>query len=439
MLPHGKHGKQHRRSRGLTTLYKTLRVLHAVDKGFCRSQCKVHSIGGLVTARWLQRDRCGRQGQLVTAGRSLRQMAHLQQQRRKKLASRRHLQVRRQHGLTVHPAGSAVPVGRILTSAAAAAAAAQQQVGTGKLAGSKELATVLPQVSQWLGASPTGKPQSMQQALAQQEANRKRRKRSLAALQDVSDLVDPDADMQNDLAGEPQAAPEVANKELVSRLGLEEGTRAQAKVETAKRKEERARILHLEKLLGTILRGKRKLWTGVLPAAHLIAYCTLHQIPAPQFSIHSISLKQNHGICILPHLGIQLSTVREFPTFDKAKEAVALFTLLFMEEALDSIDEHVHVLKPGDAVPVLPPKSISEVEEAEDGSPEASSIRAQSKVSESSPRPASASLTSTKSEATAGLAAFPDERPSKSAKVEALKQLAMELADLLADEFSVAA
>lgn len=47
----------------------------------------------------------------------------------------------------------------------------------------------------------TCSPRSKQQALAQQEASRKRRKRSLNALQNAPELANADADLHNDLSG----------------------------------------------------------------------------------------------------------------------------------------------------------------------------------------------------------------------------------------------
>lgn len=91
-----------------------------------------------------------------------------------------------------------------------------------------------------------------------------------------------------------------------------------------------------------------------------MAHMMHHQLE----QVRKMPAKPSHPCLALTYLLWALTAVNEYATFDKAKEAVALFTVLFLEDALDDSSEFVYVQQPGDVPPMQAPDMKAEVSPA---------------------------------------------------------------------------
>eukprot|EP01025_Chloroclados_australasicus_P006884 TRINITY_DN12187_c0_g2_i11.p1 TRINITY_DN12187_c0_g2~~TRINITY_DN12187_c0_g2_i11.p1 ORF type:complete len:470 (+),score=59.51 TRINITY_DN12187_c0_g2_i11:40-1449(+) len=100
-------------------------------------------------------------------------------------------------------------------------------------------------------------------------------------------------------------------------------------------------------------------WTGIAPKEFLQKWCEDHQCAEACYNVIEQRPASNGsgvtfcGVCVLPHLGVQVAAERSFHTIDEAVQNAALLALLYLDGAVpDGSTRMCHVIPVGYQIPL---------------------------------------------------------------------------------------
>eukprot|EP01025_Chloroclados_australasicus_P056396 TRINITY_DN6958_c0_g3_i2.p1 TRINITY_DN6958_c0_g3~~TRINITY_DN6958_c0_g3_i2.p1 ORF type:complete len:396 (+),score=64.84 TRINITY_DN6958_c0_g3_i2:69-1256(+) len=111
--------------------------------------------------------------------------------------------------------------------------------------------------------------------------------------------------------------------------------------------------------LKKIITWNQDKWSGPQPREYLQTWCQAHGFAEACYNVieqrtpHGVARVAFCGVCVLPHIGVQVAAERSFLSIDEAVENAALMAILYLDGAIpDGSTRLCHVIPVGYVIPL---------------------------------------------------------------------------------------